>query len=148
KEGRHQHSQPQYQRLTKLELRMVVQELGGATQSIVDHELDTSQHTGEEKSHEVEDRCRLHGAVFLSARLPTWVRKNPSSRCRYTISFGSRPKRSPSPGPISDAFTISCWSWARKRSISLSENPRFMVCSKCSTTETSVFEISLPSSVR
>src|SRR5437588_5623621 len=50
----------------KLELRMFVQHLGGPTQPVVDHELDASQHTGEEEIHEVEDGSGIHVAFFLS----------------------------------------------------------------------------------
>src|SRR5262249_49762002 len=79
KEGGHQHTQPHYQRLTKLELRMFVQHLGRATQTVVDHELDASQHTGEEYIDEIEDSSGIHGAFFLSARFPACEELKPSS---------------------------------------------------------------------
>ena len=42
----------QYQCLAELELRLFVQNLGGRTQTVVDHELYASQDTGEEHIHD------------------------------------------------------------------------------------------------
>src|SRR5207247_8689461 len=60
KEGGHQHTQPHDQRLAKLELRMVIQNLGRPTQTVVDHELDASQHTGEGEIHKVKESDEIH----------------------------------------------------------------------------------------
>src|SRR5260370_24994165 len=45
---------------------MVVQNLGAHTQTIVDHELDASQHTDEEEIHEVEDGGGIYVAFFVA----------------------------------------------------------------------------------
>ncbi len=48
---------------------MFVEHLGGRAQTIVDHELDASQHAGEEEIHEVEDGGEIHIAFSFPLHL-------------------------------------------------------------------------------
>jgi hypothetical protein len=56
--------------LAKLELRMFIQNLGGPTQTVVDHELDASQHTGEEEIHKVKESDEIHVAFSFQHGFP------------------------------------------------------------------------------